>query len=523
MSTNGDRAEREATVMDALHGRLSETVADDAARYAKPENGGGIAILGAGPAGLTAAYTLASRGLPGAVFEADGVVGGIAKTVKFDGYRFDLGGHRFFTKLQPVQRLWEEVLGPEFLKRPRLSRIYYKGKYFSYPIVAKDIVGRLGLVEATRCALSYMRAARHRDIEAETFEEWVTARFGRRLYDAFFRSYTEKLWGIPGSEIRSLWAAQRIKNFSLGKAILSILGVRREHVTSLIEEFHYPRLGPGQMWEAFADAVEARGVPVHLNSRCVAIRHANNRVSSIVLRQNGDTYETPVDSVISSIALSDLVLSLDPPAPPEVLDAARTLRYRDLVLVALMTTEADAFPDNWIYLHDPGTRAGRVQNYGAWSSGMVRPGTTCLGVEYFCFEGDEIWEMSDEQAVELATHELARIDLIDPTKVIDGVKVRVPKAYPMYDSNFEAAVATIRPYLARFENLQTCGRNGLHRYNNQDHSMWTAVLATLNIIDGAGHDVWSVNTEAEYHEETVSVASALSLSEADAGAVEKIV
>jgi protoporphyrinogen oxidase len=522
MSENGKSSELEPSLADALREGVAGSREHNFARGEDPENGVGTAILGAGPAGLTAAYTLAARGLPGAVFEADGTVGGIAKTIEFNGYRFDLGGHRFFTKLQPVQRLWEEMLGTEFLTRPRLSRIFYKGKYFAYPIAAKDVVGRLGLMEATRCALSYLWAARHRKADADTFEEWVTARFGRRLYDAFFRSYTEKLWGIPGSEIRSLWAAQRIKNFSLGKAIMSILGLRREHVTSLIEEFRYPRLGPGQMWEAFAAQAEERGVTVHLNKRCVSVKHADDRVHSVVLRQNGDVFEVGVDSVLSSIPLSELVLSLDPPAPPEVLTAARNLRYRDLVLVALMTTEAEPFPDNWIYLHDPGTRAGRVQNYGAWSDGMVQPGTTCLGVEYFCFQGDEIWEMSDEQAVELAKRELAAIGLIDPNKVIDGVKVLVPKAYPMYDAHFESAVETVRTYLEQFENLQTCGRNGLHRYNNQDHSMWTAILATLNIVDGAKHDVWSVNTEAEYHEESVSVENALSLSAADAEPIEQI-
>ena len=461
----------------------------------------GTAILGGGPAGLTAAYVLGLRGRPGAVFEADGTVGGIAKTIEFNGYRFDLGGHRFFTKLKPVHRLWEQLLGDDFLTRPRLSRIYYNGKFFSYPIQAKDVVGRLGLVEATRCALSYVWASRHRKDDAETFEEWVTSRFGRRLYDAFFRSYTEKVWGIPGSEIRSLWAAQRIKNFSLGKAILSVLGLRREHVTTLIEEFQYPRLGPGQMWEAFADRARETGVDVHLNQRCVSVKHGNNRVNGIVTRQNGDVYEHDVDSIVSTLALNDLVLSLDPPPPAEVLAAAKKLRYRDLVLVALMTTEAEPFPDNWIYLHDPETRAGRVQNYGAWSADMVRPNTTCLGVEYFCFRGDDIWEMSDEEAVELAKKELARIELLDPAKVVDGVKVLVPKAYPVYDSNYEDAVETIRAYLAEFENLQTCGRNGLHRYNNQDHSMWTAMLATMNWTQGTSHDVWSVNTKAEYLEE----------------------
>src|SRR5207247_2373430 len=336
----------------------------------------------------------------------------------------------------------------EFLKRPRLSRIYYDGKYFDYPITAKDVVARLGLWESFRCALSYLWSSRHRNSDAETFEDWVTTRFGRRLYDAFFRSYTEKVWGIPGSEIRSQWAAQRIKNFSLGKAILTVLGLRREHVTSLIEEFRYPRLGPGQMWEAFAARVEERGIPVHLNQRCISIGHSDGRIRSIVLRQNGNVFEHAVDSVVSSIPLSDLVLQLEPPAPPEVQAAAQALRYRDLVLVALMTTEAEPFPDNWIYLHDPETRAGRVQNYGAWSPSMVKPGTTCLGVEYFCFRGDEVWEMSDEQAVELATRELSAIGLIDATKVIDGVKVLVPKAYPMYDVHYESAVETSRAYFA---------------------------------------------------------------------------
>jgi predicted dehydrogenase/protoporphyrinogen oxidase len=516
----------EEQLSETLRLRVDELRADRLDVREPTSDGGegsiGTAILGGGPAGLTAAYMIGRRGRAGAVFEADGTVGGIAKTIEFNGYRFDLGGHRFFTKLGPVERLWEEMLDGDFLTRPRLSRIYYNGKFFSYPIAAKDVVGRLGLYESTRCALSYLWAASHRKRDAETFEEWVTMRFGRRLYDAFFRSYTEKVWGIPGSEIRSQWAAQRIKNFSLGKAMLNILGLRREHVTTLVEEFRYPRLGPGQMWEAFATRAENAGIEIHLNHYCVAVKHSEGRARSIVVRQNGDVFEFPVDSVISSIPLSQLVLSLDPPPPPHVAEAAKKLRYRDLALVALMTNEAEPFPDNWIYLHDPETRAGRVQNYGAWSPDMVRPGTTCLGAEYFCFQGDDIWKMTDVDAVALATEELARIGLIDPTKVIDGVKVLVPRAYPMYDANFEEAVATVRSYLGGFQNLQTCGRNGLHRYNNQDHSMWTAMLATMNILDGADHDLWSVNTEAEYIEEGELVEALLDFSPADASPVEHV-
>lgn len=469
-------------------------------------------MLGAGPAGLTAAHVLALRGQRGIVFESDGVVGGLAKTVECNGYRFDLGGHRFFTKLAPIQRLWETTLGEEFLVRPRLSRIYYEGKYLAYPLRATDVVARLGLVESVLCAASYVWNRSKRSRESKTFEDWVTTRFGRRLYDAFFRSYTEKVWGISGSEIEAAWAAQRIKDFSLAKAVLKMLRLRRRESTTLIEEFHYPRLGPGQMWEAFADRVEQEGIPVHLNSRCIAIRHRDDRAHSVVVAaSDGTEREYDVSGVLSSMALRDLVLALEPAPPPVVTAAAGRLRYRELCLVALMVDQVEPFPDNWIYLHDPKTRAGRVQNFGAWSPSMVAPGTTCLGVEYFCFEGDDIWEMSSSDAVTMASEELERIGLLDSSRVFDGAKVRVPRAYPMYDSYYRDAVDIIRPYLSRFENIATFGRNGLHRYNNQDHSMWTAILATLNMIDGANYDVWSVNTEAEYLEEGDAVEGILDL------------
>jgi protoporphyrinogen oxidase len=463
--------------------------------------GAGTAVLGAGPAGLTGAYVLARHDTPVTVFEADGVVGGLAKTIEFGGYRFDLGGHRFFTKLAPIQSLWEELLGEDLLVRPRLSRIYYDGKYFAYPLRAQDVVARLGVREASLCAGSYLWNRVLARPEPHSFEDWVTARFGRRLYDAFFRSYTEKVWGVDGSEIRAEWAAQRIKNFSLGKAVASMLGISRTHVTTLIEEFHYPRLGPGQMWETLADRLERSGVAIELNRRCTSVAHDGDHVEGITVRQNGTADERAVDGVLSSIPINDLVHALDPAAPAEVLAAADRLRYRALCIVALVIDQDDPFPDNWIYLHDPDTRAGRVQNFGAWSESMVVPGTTCLGVEYFCFEGDDIWELDDREAVALATTELDRIGLIDAARVRDGVKIRVPNAYPMYDSYYREALGIIRPFLAQFENLATCGRNGLHRYNNQDHSMWTGVLAALNLVGDGSHDVWAVNTEAEYLEE----------------------
>ena len=468
-----------------------------------------VAIIGAGPAGLTAAHVLASRGRSGVVFEADDTVGGLAKTVVHDGFRFDIGGHRFFTKVQSIAQLWQDVLGDDFLLRPRLSRIYYRKRFFAYPLRAKDIVSRLGFTESALCAASYLAGIRRRADDAQTFEEWVTARFGRRLYDTFFRSYTQKVWGIPGEEISSLWAAQRIKNFSFFRALLSILRVRQQ-VTTLIEEFRYPRLGPGQMWEAFAASAARRGVPVETGASCVSIGHDGKRVNSIVVRQRGVEVEHDVDAVVSTMPLRELVRALEPPPPAEVRAAAERLRYRSMCLVALMTTEAEPFPDNWIYIHDPNTLAGRVQNFGAWSADMVPAGATCLGVEYFCFEGDSIWSMPEHEIVELAKRELAQIGLIDPTQVFAGVRVREAHAYPVYDSQYEKAVDTVRPYLASFENLQTCGRNGLHRYNNQDHSMLTGMLAMLNLLDGASHDVWAVNTDDAYHEEGEMVQGLLS-------------
>jgi protoporphyrinogen oxidase len=450
---------------------------------------------------MSSAWVLARRGVPGTVLEADGSLGGLSKTVQFGEYRFDLGGHRFYTKLPQVERLWSETLGDQFLTRSRLSRIYFHSRFFNYPLRAEDLLKGLGLVETMRCAISYLLSRRRRGASPRNFEEWVVSRFGQRLYDTFFRSYTEKVWGIPGSEIQAEWAAQRIQSFSAFQALLGILRLRRGHATTLIEEFRYPRLGPGQMWEEFGRRVEERGIDVRLNHRCVEIRHSAGRAESLLVRTNGDETDHPVDGVLSSLPLRDLISSLEPAAPPDVRAAAERLRYRELCLVALMVDREQPFPDNWIYLHDPGTRAGRVQNFGAWSPDMVPAGKTCLGVEYFCFEGDAIWEMPDDEAVELAVAELSRIGLIDPDTVTNGVKVRVPNAYPMYDSGYREAVATIRGYLEHFENLRTFGRNGLHRYNNQDHSMWTALLATRNYLEGTSHDVWSVNTKAEYLEE----------------------
>ena len=373
------------------------------------------------------------------------------------------------------------MLGDEFLTRPRLSRIYYNGQYFAYPLTAKDVLGRLGLWESTRCALSYLWSMRHRRREAETFEEWVTNRFGRRLYDAFFRTYTQKVWGIPGSEIRALWAAQRIKNFSLVKAVLTFLGLRRDHVTTLIEEFRYPRLGPGQMWEAFQERLEA-GLPVQLERRCSSIRHdgTESRASSSAERPRRGACRRRCRLEHRAAGSR---LSLDPPAPPEIQAAARRLRYRDLCLVALMTSEEQPFEDNWIYLHDPETRAGRVQNYGAWSEAMVRPGRPVSASSTSASRATRSGDAGRRGG--RARDERARGDR--PDRPEQGLRRRQgprPQGLPDVRPELRGGRRGVRGYLAGFYNLETCGRNGLHRYNNQDHSMWTAVLATLNLLDG---------------------------------------
>lgn len=456
-------------------------------------------VLGGGPAGLTAAYLLAGRGVPVTLLEADAQLGGLARTVEADGYRFDLGGHRFFTKCREVDELWHEVLGEEFLRRPRMSRIYWNGRFLDYPLSGTDVVRKLGPVELARAGASYARAALRRKGGEETFEEWVTARFGRRLFELFFESYTEKVWGVPCSEIRAEWAAQRIRNLSFWTAARdAVLGPRGEEVTSLIREFNYPRLGPGQLWDAMAGHVRTRGGEIRCATAVEGLEIRGGRVAAV--RAGGE--ELRGDAVISSLPLRDVVALAGDGAPGDVRSAAAGLRYRDFLTVALVLDGEDLFPDNWIYVHEPGVRVGRIQNYRSWSPWMVPdPATACVGLEYFCFAGDDLWTREDGDLVALAVAELERLGLARADRVRAGHVVRVPKAYPMYDVDYAGRVATIRRWLDGVANLQQVGRNGLHRYNNSDHSMLTAIRAVENLLDGTAHDLWAVNVESVYHEE----------------------
>ncbi|HET6829822.1 MAG TPA: NAD(P)/FAD-dependent oxidoreductase [Solirubrobacterales bacterium] len=458
-------------------------------------------MLGAGPAGLTAAYVLARAGRPVVVFEAEGTVGGIARTEIRDGYRFDLGGHRFFTKSAEVSRLWREVLGDELILRPRLSRIYWRGRFIDYPLRAADVVGKVGAVELVRCLASYLAAMPRRARRAETFEEWVTARFGRRLFEHFFKSYTEKVWGVPTSEIRAEWAAQRIRGLSFLQAARSALPGRLGgpgEVRSLIDEFLYPRLGPGQMWETMADEVIAAGGELRLRSAVEAIE-LDGRGALAAVHAGGE--RVVAAAAISSLPLPTMVRITTPAPPRPVAAAAAGLRYRDFMTVALIVDGEEPFPDNWIYVHDPRVRVGRIQNFRAWSEEMVPgPGRTCLGLEYFCFVDDRLWSTPDAELIALATRELDQLGLVAAGRVRGGHVVRVPRAYPIYDSGYAERVGAVRAWLETVPGLQQVGRNGLHRYNNSDHSMLTALRAVEN-LDGAGHDIWSVNVESAYHEQ----------------------
>jgi protoporphyrinogen oxidase len=465
-----------------------------------------VIFVGAGPAGLTSAWELVNAGNIVTVLERDPkYVGGLARTMSYKGFRFDIGAHRFFSKNAEITRWWRERLPEDFLRIKRMTRILYRQKFFDYPLKAGNALASLGFATSTACILSYLKRQIVPIRDEQSFEDWIINRFGDRLYRIFFKTYTEKVWGMPCSEISADWASQRIKGLSLHKAILSALLRAPDEETSvktLIDEFEYPRMGAGMLWEQTRDDIVRQGGQVLMGRTVIGLDHDQNRIVSVkTCSTSGEIEIWQADHFIVSMPLRDCVMSFQPEISSEVRKAAEKLLYRDFIVVALIVNRSDLFPDNWIYIHDPGVRVGRIENFNNWTRDMAgQPDLTCLEMEYFCSQNDSLWKMDDANILELAKRELKQLRLAEPEEILDGCVVRVEKAYPVYDSEHKQNVNVIRSALARFENFQVIGRNGMHKYNNQDHSMLTGILAARN-VGGGSHDVWSVNTDAEYQEE----------------------
>ena len=474
-----------------------------------------VFVIGAGPAGLTASYLLTKSGISTRVIEMDPVyVGGISRTVNYKDFLFDVGGHRFFSKSKEVVDLWNEILPDDFITRPRLSRIFYDDKFYSYPLKAFEALNNLGYVESSLCVLSYLFKKTFPNENPETFHQWVSNQFGERLFSIFFKTYTEKVWGMSCDEISADWAAQRIKGLDLWGAMAAALrksmnpngsstGANGEIVKTLIESFEYPRRGPGMMWDAAAARTRAQGGEILMGHALDKLmRDEVTGVWTITSRdQDGTLHSFTANHVISSAPIRELMHALRP--APDALEYADKLRYRDFLTVALIVEKPDLFPDNWIYIHDPSVKVGRIQNFRSWSPEMVPDEKlACLGLEYFCFEGDGLWTASDDELFALAKKELAHVGLAQPHEVIDGHVVRQKKAYPVYDDSYKQNVEMIRHEIeSHYQGLHLVGRNGMHKYNNQDHAMMTAMLTVRNIIAGETlYDVWNVNEDAEYHE-----------------------
>lgn len=493
-----------------------------------------VAIIGAGPAGLTAAYLLTKKGYSVTVIEKDErYVGGISRTVEVDGYRFDIGGHRFFSKSKEVVALWNEILPDDFIQRPRMSRIYYEGKFYSYPLRAFEALFNLGIIRSTLCMASYVKAKAFPNKNVRSFQDWTVNQFGHKLFSIFFKTYTEKVWGMPCDEMSADWAAQRIKGLSLGAAVLDglkrSLGMNKKpndgmETKTLLETFRYPRLGPGMMWDAARDFVVANGNSVvmgHSFKQLAQDAQGNWRMSAS--RADGSEAVICAKHVISSAPMRELSARINP--LPQTSLQANNLRYRDFLTVALMIRSDDLFPDNWIYIHDSKVQVGRVQNFRSWSPEMVPdPSIACVGLEYFCFENDGLWSSSDADLIELAKKEMTILGLCKAADVVGGAVVRQEKAYPVYDDDYAANVEAMRAELeTRYPTLHMVGRNGMHRYNNQDHAMMTAMLTVENIAAGARvFNIWNVNEDAEYHEagdEGAQVVITASVSEDQAAAL----
>jgi len=459
-------------------------------------------IVGSGPAGLAAAYELCNHNFPSITFDKDSQVGGLCKTTENKGFRYDIGPHRFFTKNKEIQNLWNDMLPDDFINRPRLTRIYYKNKFFYYPLRVMNVLKNLGVYDSMGIILSYLKKQLFPLKPESTFEDWVSNRFGSLLYSIFFKTYTEKIWGIPCNTLSSDWASQRIRNLSLGRALLNALGRQnRTNVASLIDEFHYPRLGSGQMYESMARRVKQQGGHISLGQEVVRLHHAQGVIRSVQTVGKNGSYVFPASHCFSSMPITDLVQRLRPVPPDVVMEAANSLRYRSIITVNLLVKQQSALRDNWIYLHNPEVKAARLQLYHNWSPEMVPDSnSSSVALEYFCFENDALWNLSDSGLIQLAWRDLEKLGFYEKDNFSDGFVVRYAKAYPMYENNYEKKLNIIKDWLSQFSNLHCIGRYGQFRYNNMDHSIMTGILAVRK-MQGEDVDPWSVNADAEYIEE----------------------
>jgi protoporphyrinogen oxidase len=471
-----------------------------------------VVIIGAGPAGLTAAYLLAKANVSVTVIEADpDYVGGIARTVTYNGYHFDIGGHRFFSKSTEVEAFWTEILPDDMLERPRSSRIFYNKKFFAYPLNFTEVLSKLGIIESGLCFLSYLKAKIFPIKKVVSFSDWVINHFGKRLFCMFFKTYTEKVWGMPCEQISADWAAQRIKGLSFFSAVINSLKPRKKSrknktIKTLIESFRYPRKGPGMLWEVCAEKIIAAGGQIIMGHQVIGCQldKANQRWHVTYKNASNKSFVVEAIDVISSAPLRELVTEyLCPHVSAAALQAALSLKYRDFLIVALILKDKNSFSDNWIYIHDASVDVGRIQNFKSWSPEMLpNDNTVCYGMEYFCFDNEALWNSDDAVLLQKAKEDLAKIGLATVDEVMDGCVVRQSKAYPVYDDAYKEHVEIIKHELQNnFPGLHLIGRNGMHKYNNQDHAMMTAMLTVKNILAGEVlFDVWNVNQDAEYHE-----------------------
>ena len=509
-------------------------------------------IIGAGPAGLTAAYKLLKDSdiIP-VVIERESFVGGISRTIDYKGNRIDIGGHRFFTKNEEVKKIWNEIMpiqgkasiddkllnfektlnpgGPDpenednvFLIRRRISRILYLRNFFDYPIsINLKTIANMGISNTIKAGTGYISSVIFKRKEV-SLEDFYINRFGISLYNMFFKDYTQKVWGKDPSELSADWGAQRVKGLSLSKAVFSFIAkpfkkrdiLQTNIETSLIEEYMYPKKGPGQLWETMKDKIIENGGQLILNSKVEKISIADNRICSIFCNSDGDRKELRADYIFSSMPISDLIKSIDMSVPENVCEIAAELPYRDFITVGLLVnklklknttkikTVSNIVPDCWIYIQEPEVKIGRLQIFNNWSPYMVKDfaNTVWIGLEYFCNQGDELWKMPDDEFIDFAIDEVVSIGIIEKEDVLDKTRVCVKKAYPAYFGSYER-FGLVKDYLNSIENLYCIGRNGQHRYNNMDHSMLTAMEAVNSIINGGGKDkIWDVNTEGNYHE-----------------------